>query len=207
MSIFEKKYKEYDLWYKKNPLVFESELLALQKTVPVTGRGIEIGVGTGRFASALNIKYGIDPSRNMLKLARRRGVLVKRAAGENIPFGENTFDYAVLIFSLCFLKNPLKVFKEIKRILKPGGKLIVGFIDKKSQLGKRYAAENNEYYRNAMFYTAAQTMKLYKTTGFLVTNIYQTIIMMPETIEVIEKPKRGSGSGGFVVITGVSSKK
>src|SRR3989339_1583494 len=132
MNIFETHYKEYDVWYDKYPLVFESELLALKKTVPVKGIGIEVGVGTGRFASVLNIKYGIDPSRNMLKLAKKRGVLVKQASGESIPYKEYSFDYAVLIFSLCFLKDPLKTFKEIKRILKPRGKLIVGFIDKKS---------------------------------------------------------------------------
>jgi len=42
--------------------------------LPEGGTGIEIGVGTGRFASQLGIKLGLEPSKSMASLARQRGM-------------------------------------------------------------------------------------------------------------------------------------
>ena len=50
---------------------------------------MEIGVGSGRFAQPLGVKIGIDPSRNMLKFAKERGIQVIRGGGENLPFKDN----------------------------------------------------------------------------------------------------------------------
>ncbi|MBU2504608.1 MAG: class I SAM-dependent methyltransferase, partial [Candidatus Omnitrophica bacterium] len=98
-----------------------SELEALKKVLPKASRGLEIGVGTGRFASALRITMGIDPSYAMMELAIERGVNVRRGAGEDLPFFENTFDYAAIIITLCFVKDPVKVLKEAGRVLKKHG--------------------------------------------------------------------------------------
>jgi len=62
-DIFDKYYKKYDAWYEKNKFAYLSEIGALKKVVPNKGEGLEIGVGTGRFASRLGIKYGADPSK------------------------------------------------------------------------------------------------------------------------------------------------
>jgi len=53
-----------------------SELKALKKVILEKKKGLEIGVGTGRFASPLGIEYGIDPSEKMLEIAKKRGVKV-----------------------------------------------------------------------------------------------------------------------------------
>ena len=73
MNIFDKFYKEYDRWYDDNKFIFLSELEAVRKVIPEEGRGLEIGVGSGRFASELYIGFGLDPSINMLRLAKKRG--------------------------------------------------------------------------------------------------------------------------------------
>jgi len=203
MNIFDKYSREYDRWYDKYPYVFRNEVLALEKVLPLEGRGIEIGVGTGRFASALKIKNGIDPSLSMLKLARKRGVSVKRAFGEKLPYKDSSFDYAVLVFTLCFLNDPTKAFGELKRILKPSGSLIVGFIDKNSILGKKYSAKKSGYYKKAKFYTVRQVKVFMKKAGFSVTAVKQTLFKNPKNIEKIENPLSGHGKGGFVVMKGV----
>jgi hypothetical protein len=55
IEIFEKHAQEYDEWFDKNKPVYESEILALKDLIPREGTGLEIGVGTGRFATLLGI--------------------------------------------------------------------------------------------------------------------------------------------------------
>ena len=88
MNIFDRYYKKYDIWYDRNKFAYLSELEAIKKVIPSVGRGLEIGVGTGRFAAALNITIGIDPSHNMIEIASRRGVNVRWGFGEDLPFLE-----------------------------------------------------------------------------------------------------------------------
>jgi len=70
MNIFDIYTNEYDQWYERNKFVYLSELEALKKVVPKKGKGLEIGVGTGRFAEPLGISYGLDPSEKMLEIAK-----------------------------------------------------------------------------------------------------------------------------------------
>lgn len=59
---FEKYTDRYDSWFDRHKAVYESELMALSELLVHTGTGMEVGVGTGRFAVPLGIKTGIDPS-------------------------------------------------------------------------------------------------------------------------------------------------
>ena len=85
MNIFNRHYKEYDQWYDKNEDIFMTEINTINK-FDLKGKGVEIGTGTGRFAQALNIKYGIEPSLNMLKFARERGVQIVYSSSESNPY-------------------------------------------------------------------------------------------------------------------------
>lgn len=179
-----------------------SELEALKKVLPKVGRGLEIGVGTGRFASALRITMGIDPSYAMMELAIERGVNVRRGVGEDLPFFENTFDYAAIIITLCFVKDPVKVLKEAGRVLKKNGRITVGIIDKDSFLGEFYQRKKSIFYKQANFFGVKELVNLLKAAEFSRFIYYQTVFHPPEKINLIEKPKKGFGKGGFVVISG-----
>ncbi|MDP1623953.1 MAG: hypothetical protein Q8M08_16635 [Bacteroidales bacterium] len=61
-TAFDQNTLEYDHWFDKHSSVSQSEILAIQQAIPQNKKGIEIGVGTGRFAESLNIKFGIEPS-------------------------------------------------------------------------------------------------------------------------------------------------
>ena len=115
-DVFDKHCKKYDAWYDKHKFAFLSELDAIRKVLPRNEKGLEIGVGTGRFASRLGIKYGVDPSENMLKIAKKRGIDVHRAQGERLPFDSSTLDYITIIITLCFVKDPVEVLIEAKRV-------------------------------------------------------------------------------------------
>jgi len=69
--------KKYDAWYDTNKFAYLSELEALRKVLPEVGRGLEIDVGTGRFAVPLGIDIGIDSSKRMIEIAKERGASVR----------------------------------------------------------------------------------------------------------------------------------
>ena len=201
-NIFDKYYRKYDAWYDRNKFAYLSEVKALKKIIPKEGRGLEIGVGTGRFASALDITLGIDPSVDMIKLAVGRGVNVRWGFGEDLPFLDETFDYVAIIITLCFVNNPLKVLQEARRVLKSDGKLIIGIIDKNSFLGRYYQKKKRSlFYNQAKFFTVEEVINLLKTAGFNQFSYYQTIFQFPEKMHSVEKPKPDFGKGGFVAIS------
>ena len=201
-NIFDRYYQKYDTWYDKHKFAYLSELEAIKKVFPKKGKGLEIGVGTGRFAAPLGIKYGIDPSKKMLEIARKRGVEVKLGYGENLPFAGATFDYVAIIITLCFVKDPRKVLSEARRVLKKNGKVIIGIIDRDSFLGKFYRKKKSIFYKQANFFNVRKITNLLKEAGFKRLSYYQTIFKLPDEIDSVEMPQKGFGKGGFVVISG-----
>ncbi len=199
-NIFDKHYKKYDAWYEKNKFAYFSELKALRKVLPKRGKGFEVGVGTGRFASALDVEYGLDPSLKMARIAGERGVKVEIGRGEKLPFKNQKFDFCLVVITISFVKEPGKVIKEIKRVLKKKGKLIVGMIDRESFLGRFYQRKKSEFYKQAHLFSPPQAVTLLKKAGFKKFSFWQTIFHLPQKIKYVEKPKIGFGKGGFVVI-------
>ena len=199
-EIFDIHYKEYDAWYDRNSFAYLSELAAVKKVLPRHKKGLEIGVGTGRFASCLGISKGIDPSAAMLKLARARGVDVRVGQGEKLPFRGNTFDYVAIIITLCFVRDPAKVLEESARVLKKDGKIILGIVDKESFLGKFYQKKKSAFYGKARFFRVGEVTELLKEAGFGSFSYYQTLSVLPDEMSAVEKPAKGFGKGGFVVV-------
>jgi ubiquinone/menaquinone biosynthesis C-methylase UbiE len=203
-SVFELFPQEYDEWFERHKFAYLSELEALRKAIPKGEKGLEVGVGTGRFAQPLGIKIGVDPSEKMLEIARKRGIEGILGRGENLPFKDGEFDFVLLAFTLCFVEKPLKVLEEAKRVLKPGGRVIVGIIDKNSKLGKIYQAkkEKSKFYRIAIFYSSGEIIDMLRKLDFTNIKALQTLSGGPDSIKEVEAPKEGYGEGGFVVIYG-----
>jgi len=201
MNIFDRYYKRYDSWYEKNKFAYLSELGAIRKVLPNEGNGLEIGVGTGRFAAALGVQSGVDPSKNMIKIARKRGIDARIGFGERLPFKGSVFNYVLVIVTLCFAKNPRKVLKEAKRVLKNNGKIIIGIVDKDSFLGRFYRKKKSIFYEKAHFFTVKDVVDLLKTSGFDRVAILQTIFNLPANMKSVHKVRKGFGRGGFVIIT------
>lgn len=200
IKAFDQNASAYDLWFEKHPSVYQSELQAVKQAIPKNKKGVEIGVGTGRFAEPLNIKFGVEPSENMAKIAAQRGIIVYRAEAENLPIENEAFDFALMVTTVCFVSDKRKSFAEANRILKPEGEIILAIIDKNSQLGRIYekAKSENKFYRDAHFYSPEEITEQLKQTGFGLFSYWQTLIK-PNSGE-IERPKPGFGEGSFVVI-------
>lgn len=202
-DFFDKHYQEYDAWYERNKFAYLSELEAVKKVLPKNKYGLEIGVGSGRFAEPLGITVGIDPSEKMIELAQGRGVDARLGAGEELLFKDSIFDYVAIIVTLCFVKDPEKVVTESARVLKPSGKIIIGIIDKESGLGKFYQKKESIFYGHAQFFSIDEIVRMLKAAKFNNFAYYQTIFDYPDKLTAVEKPRKGYGKGGFVVIRGV----
>jgi len=208
INIFERYAQKYDAWFDKNKLVYESEIHALKRFIPKKGKGVEIGVGTARFAIPLGIKLGIEPAKTMAEIAQKRGVEVIKAKAENLPFKNSSFDFVLIMVTICFVQNPIQSLKETKRVLKPGGALIIGMIDKESFLGKLYKKKKkSKFYTYAHFYSVREVLNWLKKLEFKNIQTCQTIFKPPHETTKVERVEEGYGKGGFVVIYAQKNKE
>ena len=199
---FERHATEYDGWFVSHRFAYESELEAVRQHLPQGRMGIEIGLGTGRFAAPLGMKLGLEPSARMGKVARKRGIEVVAGIAEAIPFGDSTFDFALMTTTICFLDDLERSLGEVYRVLKPEGSLIIGFIDHASPLGQSYERhkESSTFYKEATFYTVAEIISTLKNTDFREFTFSQTIFRDLPDINSMEPVRPGYGQGSFVVI-------
>jgi SAM-dependent methyltransferase len=205
-SPFEDLAQEYDAWFdEEGSLIFLTEVLAVKKILSSLPKPwIEIGVGSGRFAHILGIETGIDPSINLIKMAKLRGVNAILGKGEHQIFLERSFGTVFIICSLCFMDSPLNVLKEAYRILIPGGSLVLGLILKESPWGYFYQArkaEGHRFYKYATLYGYDEVAALMKQAGFTTDRVISTLFQKPGDVRHMEKPGEGfSPDAGFTVI-------
>ena len=197
---FEKYSKEYDEWFIKNQDIYLAELSAIKRLVPSGKFGVEIGVGSGRFALPLGIKVGVDPSKKMAEISRKREIQVYEAVAEKLPFNDKTFDFVLMITTICFVDDLVKSFKEANRVLKTDGFILVGFIDKDSKLGKSYQLkmEKSKFYKEATFYSVNEVINILRKMNFKVITTKQTVFLNKKS--KLDSIKNGYGTGSFVII-------
>jgi ubiquinone/menaquinone biosynthesis C-methylase UbiE len=95
---------------------------------------LEIGVGSGRnlplYGPGVGRVYAVDPSPELLGLAQQRiaeaaaPVWLVQASGEHLPFAGASFDTVVTTWTLCSIPHPLPALGEMRRVLRPDGKLV-----------------------------------------------------------------------------------
>lgn len=201
-SSFNLHHDHYDDWFTRHPMIYQSELLAVQALLPRQGLGLDIGVGTGRFAAPLGVQIGLDPARAMLSYAKKRGVSVVQGVAEALPFSDHRFDYTLSVTTLCFLDDPSRLLLEARRVLKTNGTLVLGFIDRHSNLGRQYVTRqaDNIFYRGATLHSAIEIEQLLFDHGFTELIWRQTLSDTTADTHKIEPPHEGFGQGGFVVV-------
>jgi SAM-dependent methyltransferase len=131
-------------WYERHILPFVIDLACgvkpvrrqREKVVPLAhGRVLEVGMGSG-----LNLPYydksrvaaivGLDPSPGMRRRAEQRiaqaGLAVEFVglSAEKIPLPDAAFDSVLITYTLCSIPDPLAALAEMRRVLKPDGRLI-----------------------------------------------------------------------------------
>ncbi|MFO7904625.1 MAG: class I SAM-dependent methyltransferase [Planctomycetota bacterium] len=197
----------YDAWFdsEKGRTIFEREVDCLRSLMASTpGRWLEVGVGTGRFAAALGVAEGVDPSASMRALADRRGIRTADGVGECLPCPDKNFHGVLMTTTLCFLADPEKSLKECHRVLKDRGRLVVGMIPADSAWGRDYArkaAKGHPIYSAATFHTCDESLSWARREGFEL-EAASSCLFAPAGFPAVEgRPRKGIVEGaGFVAI-------
>lgn len=197
----------YDRWFDSpgGRLIFESELDA----VKLVSGGLkhpmlEIGVGTGRFAQALNIDSGIDPSEEALNIAKNRGIKVIKASADALPYPDESFNAVFMLFTLCFVSDPSGAVMEAKRVMTKHGGLVIGIINKQSPWGRLYLdkkSKGHPIYKHANFYSPDELISMLNDACLNIASIASTLLQPPADNPYKEAPSRGIMAGaGFVCV-------
>lgn len=107
-----------------------------EKIIPrATGRVLEIGIGSGLNLpyydpGSVNRLWGLDPSRELWAIAERHAAELEleaeflEASAESIPLDDHSADTVVVTYTLCTIPDVPKALAEMRRVLKPGGRLL-----------------------------------------------------------------------------------
>jgi len=201
ISPFEDFSEEYDDWFVIHKDKYEAELQVLRFFIPSDRNGLEVGVGSGKFAAPLGVKTGVDPSHKMADKARKLDIHVLTGIAEDLPVSDNSFDFVLMVTTICFVDDLQKAFQEAFRILKKEGFIVIGFIDKDSELGKIYRAnkDKSHFYKIAKFFSAEEVLACLSDAGFGCFETKQTIFPENNTQHV----ENGFGTGSFVAIKAI----
>jgi len=202
IDAFEKYSDAYDDWFEKNQEAYEAELKVVRQLLPAGAvKGMEVGVGSGKFAVPLGIKVGVEPSEQMASKAEKLGIEVHFGIAEELPFPADQFDFVLMVTTICFVDDIVRSFQEALRVLVPGGSIVVGFVDMESELGQKYLQnrDKSKFYKEATFFSAKEVLDHLKTAGFGATEVKQTLISGDTGKTVLD----GFGEGAFVVIKAI----
>ena len=159
--------------------------LILELVGDVSGcRVLDMGCGDGEFAVELKKRgatlAGIDASAEMIDAARHRAKLQNAdidfqvATAEHLPFPAGQFDVVTAVTILCFVDDAAPVFREIARVLRPGGRLVIGELGKWSTwaVGRRLRAWlGSRLWRQGRFRTANELRTLAQEAGLTVKTV------------------------------------
>ncbi len=171
--VFEDLAGDYDRWFDENAAVYKAQVRLLRGAVPHSGFGLEVGVGSGRFAVPLGIRHGIDPSRTLLKIAKSRGTEVVLGEGEHLPYRAGSVNYVLMMTVICFAGDVGALFREAARVLVPDGVLAVGFIERGGEIEKHYRNEKTKgrFLRYARYWSADEIARLLEDAGFAAVTV------------------------------------
>ncbi len=130
MSLYDPIARSYDR-RNRNPTTLQLRLRErslLRRFLKPRMQILDAGCGTGfwaGFAAPKSHWTGADPSAEMLKIAKGKYKKVVQAPAEKLPFPDSSFDAAIAFFTVLNLADPLQAAKELVRVTKPGGVILV----------------------------------------------------------------------------------
>jgi ubiquinone/menaquinone biosynthesis C-methylase UbiE len=175
--VFDEHAGDYDTWFDEHKSVYQAQLQILRGAVPDFQRGLEVGVGSGRFADPLGIHCGIDPSNMLTQMAKHRGVEVALGEAEYLPYRAGSFDFVLMMTVICFLDNIPWAFHEAHRVLEPSGTLIAGFIEAGGEIFQKYRHEpiKGRFLLFAIFHTIDEVYGFFKDAEFADVSVLQKV--------------------------------
>ncbi len=131
-SMYERRYKQ----------IQREKYEIVTKNLPRVSKILDLGCGTGMLLSELarrsGFVVGIDSSPGMLELARKRGggAALVLADADHLPFVNCSFDAVISVTLLQNMPNPAATVREVARVAKQGGIMILTTLKRKHSLGE-----------------------------------------------------------------------
>lgn len=169
------------------------ERLVLELLGDVKGLDVlDVGCGDGALASAMSRRggrvTGLDPGSRMLQAARRRAeaesvdLHLVPGRAEALPFADATFDRVVAVTVLCFIPQADQAIAEMARVLKPGGRLVIGELGRWSlwaAIRRIRAWLGAQTWRAARFRTAGELQRLVESHRLTVREARGSVFYPP----------------------------
>lgn len=170
---FESVAARYDLWYE-TPLgraYDHYEKKAASRLLPPAGPGgtlFEAGSGTGHWSSWFSMQgysvTGIDISKKMTQIAESKKINTARfLTGDFLKEQiDERYDVVAAMTSLEFMAEPEKAVEKMRRLVKPGGCLFIGLLNRWSVLGlsRRLTRRKKITYRKAYFFSMGEIKRI-----------------------------------------------
>jgi ubiquinone/menaquinone biosynthesis C-methylase UbiE len=203
-ALFDSKAETYDSWYTTPLGAYEDELekaLVFRHVTDVRGKTVlDVGCGTGlysiRLAEAGADVTAVDISPKMIEIARTKAqdrgqyIWYDQADMAQLPYANRTFDTVVSITALEFAADPLQALMEMARVLRPGGKLIVGVLNNDSPWAdaRRERAKREEsIYGSAQFLSSSDLRLLFHRTGTFGALTMESCVYTLPTEEMLQE--------------------
>ena len=222
-SAFDEYAEKYDEWFLKNEKVLLSEALLVESMLKdEKGKILSVGCGSGLFEKILRdkgivIEDCVEPS-EMGKIAEKRGLKVKKGYAEDLPIPNESYDVVLLNGVIHYLKDTRKAMKEIHRVLKKDGHLVLCWVSGEGSYGLLYRLASIlgweklsnvspehpypiEFVREATWPTYDEVKELLESSGFEIVSTMQTLTKHPKYSNIeIENPLPGYDKGDYVCI-------
>jgi ubiquinone/menaquinone biosynthesis C-methylase UbiE len=218
--------EEYERWFK-TPLgrMVDADEKAVFFSAANFNRGervLDIGCGAGNYTvpagQRTDMAIGLDPSEPMLRAAQRgrpglEGIAYVQGTGETLPFPDASFDVVLIVTVLCFASNPQALLNEAHRVLRIGGRIIVGELGRYSIWAFRRRIKGilgDPIWSQARFHSPKDLQDLLKTTRFENPGVRGAVFYPPvhragllRALHVLERPGRRlcPWAGAFLVVT------
>lgn len=216
----------YDTWYQ-TPLgavahALESAAVFELAEAKPGMRVLDVGCGTGIYMLELARRdvyvIGVDPSIEMILIAREKfrqaGLKCYFICGsaEALPFRPERFDLALTVTSLCFVGRPDRAVEEMYRILKSGGRIVVGELNRFSLwafLRRLKGLFRETIYNQAHFWSRRELERLLRRRGFSPDAVQVLLYFPPINLQAFLKGARFMervikkvlpGTGAFIVL-------
>jgi len=220
LALFDQEATNYNNWYEtkmgKHADLVETDCAFNLFQVKPGMRILDVGCGTGNFSVKLARKgalvTGIDISEKMLAIARRRALQEKleidfqQMDNQDLRFPDHFFDSVLSMATIEFISDPPKMIREMFRVCKKEGHILVGTINRESDWGLLY--QDPEFQKKVPVFKHADFKSpedLSKIKEYALIEIRECLFISPDTPEseislVKENELSSKNRGGFFCI-------
>lgn len=175
--VFSSAAETYDTWYKNRKgarfdWLEKRTVRGLMKNIQPFGSLLEFGSGTGwwsQFFGDLGFQVtGIECAAAMIERARKKkipGVRFKKADALNTGFADGSFFITAAITAMEFSRDPGEMVREMARITRPGGYMILGVLNRDAPINQARTKKKNSLFATARFFNRGELLSLLQPFG------------------------------------------